>query len=139
MVIVGERLRLERERLGMTQDAFCSMAGVGKRALIHYEKGERDSDTGFLLRLQAGGVDVPFILTGERTPATALQAHINAAQFTIRKELDQESVQLLAQSWVAQAPYSVQSTVQEEELLRLFRAMGGQSKQSLLAVAQSFK
>jgi transcriptional regulator with XRE-family HTH domain len=136
---IEKRLREERERMGHSQESAGATGGVRKQAQHLYESGERHPDTRYLLKLQAGGFDVPYILTGERTPATALQAHINAAQFTIRKELDEESVQLLAQSWVAQAPYSVQSREQEEELLRLFRAMGDQSKLSLLAVAKSFK
>lgn len=138
-MVIHERLRSERERLGLMQKEVATLVGLTPRVQVMYESGERHPDTRYLLKLQAGGFDVPYILTGERTPATALQAHINAAQFTIRKELDEESVQLLAQSWVAQAPYSVQSREQEEELLRLFRAMGDQSKLSLLAVAKSFK
>lgn len=136
---INERLRDERMRLGHSQGLAGSIGGVRKQAQHLYESGERHPDTRYLLRLQAGGFDVPYILTGERTPAAALQAHINAAQFTLKKELDEESVQLLAQSWRDQAPYSVATLAQEEELLKLFRAMSEQSKLSLLAVSQSFK
>lgn len=136
---IQQRLRDERMRLGHSQDSAGSIGGVRKQAQHLYESGERHPDTRYLLRLQAGGFDVPYILTGERTPAAALQAHINAAQFTIKRELDEESVQLLAQSWVDQAPYSVATREQEEELLRLFRGMSEQSKNSLLAIAKSLK
>lgn len=66
---IGTRLREERERLGHTQDAFAAVAAVGKRALIHYEKGERSPDAAFLAAIAGAGADVLYILTGERSGA----------------------------------------------------------------------
>ena len=63
---IGARLRDERERLGKNQDAFAALAGVGKRALIHYEKSERSPDANFLAAIAAAGADVLYILTGQR-------------------------------------------------------------------------
>ena len=68
---IGARLRDERERLGKNQDAFAALAGVGKRALIHYEKSERSPDANFLAAIAAAGADVLYILTGQRTEGTA--------------------------------------------------------------------
>lgn len=136
--LVGIRLCSERKRCGLTQAEAANSVGVSREMWGKYERGAKPG-TNVLLRLATQGFDVPYILTGERTPAAALQAHINAAQFTIKKDLDEESVQLLAQSWRDQAPYSVATRAQEEDLLKLFRAMSEQSKLSLLAVAQSFK
>lgn len=66
-------MREERERLGHTQDAFAAVAAVGKRALIHYEKGERSPDAAFLAAIAGAGADVLYILTGERSQAVAAQ------------------------------------------------------------------
>lgn len=66
MVTIGARLREERERLGMNQDGFAAAGGVGKRALIHYEKNERSPDATFLAAVSAVGADVLYILTGQR-------------------------------------------------------------------------
>ncbi|MBS7349289.1 MAG: helix-turn-helix transcriptional regulator [Comamonas sp.] len=68
---IGSRLREERERLGMTQEAFGQAGGVLKRALIRYEKGERAPDATFLAALAAAGVDVLYVLTGQRMGAAA--------------------------------------------------------------------
>ena len=68
---IGARLRDERERLGKNQDAFAALAGVGKRALIHYEKSERSPDANFLAAIAAAGADVLYILTGQRSGAAA--------------------------------------------------------------------
>ncbi|WP_198655759.1 S24 family peptidase [Salinicola sp. CR57] len=64
---VGERLRKERERLGMTQTALAEIGGVGKTTQINYEKNNRNPDTGYLLALDAVGVDTYYVLTGRRT------------------------------------------------------------------------
>ena len=72
MDTIGARLRQERERLGETQDSFAVLAGVGKRALIHYEKDERVPDANFLAALSVAGVDVLYILTGQRQAQTGV-------------------------------------------------------------------
>jgi transcriptional regulator with XRE-family HTH domain len=71
MVNTGTRLREERERLGMNQDDFAATGGVGKRALIHYEKNERSPDTTFLSAVAAAGVDVLYVITGQRSQPVA--------------------------------------------------------------------
>lgn len=60
------RLREERERLGLTQEAFGAAGGVLKRAVVNYEKGERAPDSEFLRGIAAAGADVLYILTGKR-------------------------------------------------------------------------
>lgn len=64
---ISVRLKEERERLGMTQEAFGQSGGVLKRAVIHYERGERVPDALFLTRVAAAGADVLYILTGQRS------------------------------------------------------------------------
>jgi transcriptional regulator with XRE-family HTH domain len=63
---IGERLRAERERLGLNQTVFAQGAGCQKRAQIHYERGERSPDAEYLARAHALGADVFYILTGQR-------------------------------------------------------------------------
>lgn len=60
------RLREERERLGLTQEAFGTAGGVLKRAVINYEKGERFPDVSFLAGVANVGADVLYIVTGKR-------------------------------------------------------------------------
>lgn len=84
---IGARLRDERERLGKNQDAFAALAGVGKRALIHYEKSERSPDANFLAAIAAAGADVLYILTGQRSGVAAaapVAAEPPAAQLSRR-------------------------------------------------------
>lgn len=67
MSTVGERLREERDRLGMSQTAFAEAGGVQKRAQINYEKDERSPDARYLIALFGLNVDVMYVLTSQRS------------------------------------------------------------------------
>ena len=64
---ISDRLREERERLGLNQVEFGSIGGVKKLAQINYEKGERHPDSAYLAAIAAAGADVLYILTGQRS------------------------------------------------------------------------
>lgn len=69
----ADRLREERERLGLSQTAFAEGCGVKKLAQINYEKGERAPDAEYLMSASRLGADVTYILTGRRErPASEL-------------------------------------------------------------------
>ena len=68
---ISDRLREERERLGLNQVEFGSIGGVKKLAQINYEKGVRFPDARYLAAVAERGVDVLYVLTGRRS-ATAL-------------------------------------------------------------------
>lgn len=66
--MIGERLKEERERLGFTQPVFAELAGAKKRTLIDWEKDVSSPTAVQLAALQEHGVDVPYVLNGERDP-----------------------------------------------------------------------
>jgi len=63
----GDRLREERERLGLSQEEFGAIGGVQKLAQRNYEKGNRNPDASYMTFLAAAGVDVMYLLTGVRS------------------------------------------------------------------------
>lgn len=63
---IGNRLKEERERLGMTQDQFSNACGVRRRAQSTYENGERCPDSKYLEAASNIGVDVGYVLTGRQ-------------------------------------------------------------------------
>ena len=65
-MVIGTRLREERNRLGLTQPELAARAGVGKQAQLRYEAGERNPDTVYLAALADAGADVLYIVTGQR-------------------------------------------------------------------------
>lgn len=63
---IGGRIKLERSRLGMSQDDLGSIAGVGYKTVGLYEAGKRSPDAEFLARIGAHGIDVLYVITGRR-------------------------------------------------------------------------
>ena len=86
---IGMRLREERDRIGMTQEAFGQAGGVLKRALIRYEKGERMPDAEFLAAIAAAGADVLYVLTGQRMGSAAV------TQPSLNTELLADAIELV--------------------------------------------
>lgn len=64
---IGARLKEERERLGLSQDAFAQIGGIQRRAQVRYEQDERQPDAVYLAAVAANGVDVLYLLTGQRS------------------------------------------------------------------------
>lgn len=63
---IGEILKEERQRLGMNQEDFAAVGGLKRRAQTLYEQNERAPDALYLRALAGIGVDVHYVLTGER-------------------------------------------------------------------------
>lgn len=64
---IHERLREERERLGLSQVAVASRLAVGKNTYLRYETGETSPTARHLAELDRIGMDVYYIVVGERT------------------------------------------------------------------------
>ncbi|ROQ62192.1 transcriptional regulator with XRE-family HTH domain [Pseudomonas protegens] len=71
MLNIGERLKEERARLGFNQAEFAAFAGVAKTSQFNYEKGERSPDAAYLAAIAEKGVDVLYVVTGDRRPVPA--------------------------------------------------------------------
>lgn len=68
---IGNRLQEERKRLGLNQDVFAAEVGVAKRTLASYEGGAGDVGALVLAHAALLGVDVLYVVTGQRTPEAA--------------------------------------------------------------------
>ncbi|MEQ5540529.1 helix-turn-helix domain-containing protein [Escherichia coli] len=71
-VLIGARLREEREKTGMSQDAMSSLFGVSTKTWGKYERGitAPDAATLYLLGTQCG-LDVFYVLFGNRSKGIA--------------------------------------------------------------------
>ncbi|WP_213626936.1 helix-turn-helix transcriptional regulator [Pseudomonas sp. Pc102] len=69
----ADRLRNERQRLGMSQSAFGKAGGVQANAQGKYESGERSPSADYLQAIAAIGVDLQFVLTGNRNASALTQ------------------------------------------------------------------
>lgn len=63
---IGERLKIERERLSYTPLQIAQLIGVKETVYLTYETGEEDPGIFCMPRLAACGFDVQFIISGER-------------------------------------------------------------------------
>lgn len=72
MASVGERLKAERERLGYNQSDFGECGGKTKLTQSKYENNETSPTADYLLKIQAIGADMIFILTGQRSSPMTL-------------------------------------------------------------------
>ncbi len=87
----SDRLREERNRLGVTQEYFAALGGVGRSAQIKYERGERRPDICYLAAI-AHAVDIQYIITSERQSSTqsngsAISGNIKSLVFMPRYEV----------------------------------------------------
>lgn len=67
---VGDRLKQERERLGLSQRALGEHGGVQANAQGKYEKGDRSPDAAYLAGIAVAGADVLYIITGRKEPGS---------------------------------------------------------------------
>lgn len=63
---LGIRLREERERLGLSQPKFAAIANTTKQTLFSWESGKTAPDGFQIAAFAAAGVDVLYVLTGQR-------------------------------------------------------------------------
>ena len=67
LLAVGERLRAERDRLGLKQGQFAELGGSGRASQSNYERGESPFSIEYLVRLSEHGVDIGYVVTGVRS------------------------------------------------------------------------
>lgn len=62
---IGQRIKLIRQKVGLSQDEFAKKLGYSKRALINWEKGIADPSVSLLQTLlQEYSVDLEWLVTG---------------------------------------------------------------------------
>lgn len=67
-VHIGERLKEERRRVGLTQAELAAAGNVIIRTQINYEQGKRVPDAEYLAGIMGAGIDVLYVISGQRTP-----------------------------------------------------------------------
>lgn len=108
MVSIGERLREERLRLGLSQTEMAEAGGATKKTHGLYERGERSPTADYLYALIETGIDVPYIFTGNHmvTATDSPESHVHPAGLEVfGKELNNLTLefQKLKQRYVAES------------------------------------
>ncbi len=92
---IGARLRAERESRGLNQEDFGRIGAVTRNSQAAYEAGRRACDIEYLARLSANGVDVAFVVTGERSAATLAPEVADIAELSSRLGREERSALLV--------------------------------------------
>ena len=102
--MIGIRLKEERERLGYTQPEFAEFAGAKKRTLIDWEKSVSSPTAVQLSALSEIGVDVMYVLTGQRNAPVQAETRISRREaamldnYRACDEEDQKAIERIALS-----------------------------------------
>jgi transcriptional regulator with XRE-family HTH domain len=104
---VGDRLREERERLGLNQTDFGTLLGVSRGTQKNYELGANSLDLRYVASLVEHMVDAGYVLSGHRSPPPGeglnpVEADL-VEQFRRLPSDDQKTVRRIIRSMAAEA------------------------------------
>lgn len=91
MPSISDRLREQREALGLSQQVLADKCNISARSQRNYESGERLPDAAYLAALTVIGADVLYILTGQRNAPVAPTLSRRAAALLDNYEHTDES------------------------------------------------
>lgn len=66
-VQIGERLKEDRMRIGVSQVDFAEECGSSRNALLQWERGETTPNASVLAAMASLGIDVLYVVTGQRS------------------------------------------------------------------------
>lgn len=93
---VGVRLRAERERLELTQEALGIQGGKNKQTQLRYETGVNSPTAAYLHGIAEAGVDIGYVLTGFPSELRDDEAEVLARFRAASPELRRAALSVLA-------------------------------------------
>lgn len=70
MSTIGDRLKNERERLGLSQTQLGAIGGVQKQSQLKYENGATYPNANYLNEVAKVGIDILYVVLGTRANTT---------------------------------------------------------------------
>ena len=67
---IADRLKAERERLGLTQREIAIKTGITERSQVSYENGRTTPNGDYLAIVAKLGIDIQYVITGIRNVET---------------------------------------------------------------------
>lgn len=119
---IGERLKIWREHLQLSQQQFCKQTGIAMRTYQSYENDERSPGSSLLTAIAKTGLNLNWLLTGDGHMQMALsstnQPSIKDAQTPYVTGLDPEWV-LMFQGYLTDLTPASRQAALEEITVRL--------------------
>lgn len=97
----GERLKAERKRIGLSQEAFGGACGVKKNAQNSYEAGKRAPDMAYLAAAARLGVDVMFVITGQSNASGPVEQQLVERFLAASPEIQRAALAVLGVTTIA--------------------------------------
>lgn len=135
---LGERLKEERKRLGLSQPGMAELAGASKNSQISWEKDEASPNARYLMAIAAAGADVQYVLTGipTRDPYLRLAWQESAKLALAGGDVEGTALGLIADAYAAQS----QSLSEDElELVGFYRFCSTAAKAALFDMARNMR
>src|SRR5574337_406729 len=88
--LIGPRIKAERERLGLTQEAAANACGVSREMWGGYERGKAAIGTAVLFHFSGAGADETYIRTGARATNDQARGEYRATPVTLEKAAQSE-------------------------------------------------
>ena len=82
---LGHRIKVERERMGLTQKQLAEKFGVDKSSVYLYERGDRPPPASLLQVFLGLGADVLYVLSGERAHRSMHSVWLHSTVTAIRE------------------------------------------------------
>jgi transcriptional regulator with XRE-family HTH domain len=138
---IGERVRVERERLRWSQQVLAERSDVSRMMIGSYERGTHKPSVSVLIALAQAGADASFLLTGQRSAAGSLGSANDLIGLGIA-ELRRSAVvnsEVEAAIRVIREASSDQSedAVAEQRLLSVFRSATGKKRAAFLSLVDA--
>ena len=78
--MIGDRLKEERKRVGLTQPELAEVAGAAKRTVIDWEKGVSSPTAAQLAALACRGLNVLYVVTGQHAQGVTDESYVATSQ-----------------------------------------------------------
>ncbi len=91
---IAIRMAEERLRLGLTQDALATKAGMSRLSILNYENGATIPSGEALIAFHEAGIDIRYVLVGMRDDRKAMRQLFLQAYVEVKRqaELNQETL-----------------------------------------------
>lgn len=138
---IGARLKEERMRVGLSQAEIAALGGLSNKTQLGYESDARSPDANYLAALRKVGIDVLYVITGERISGTSLSAAEDALLQSFRQLDDAGQAAALASlksPTTGGCGASTRATDEEAELLDSFRQLNDVGRTAIQASINGF-
>jgi transcriptional regulator with XRE-family HTH domain len=86
-IVFAKRLKEERDRLGLSQTQLAIETGISRLLISRYELAKTLPGTEVLLKMNERGVDVAFLITGNRSVLDHEPALFNRAHQEVKRQV----------------------------------------------------